>query len=503
MPHVAVVIPGIMGSRLKLADELVWPGPVLSLVLPYSKITELLSPKVVADGSIRQYVTTLYQPLFDDLETWGFHDADRTLIDAAYDWRKDITESAEVLAGHLDDAVALHGPQTEISLVAHSMGGLVSRYYLESSVFRNREAFRCVKRLVTLGTPHRGAAIALPMVLGEQRCLFLSAPQVLQCARNPRYPSSYQLLPAPGEPFLWNAVDGCQSEPLDIYDPKSGVAAALGLIEENLEATRRFHAVLDPAKRPHGVRYFCIAGSRQVTATHLTIGVEGSQGKLTLVEPEDGGDGTVPIWSSFLPGMQRLFVGGEHSTIYKNVDLRHTLGTLLTNAPAKVAEMIAAAGRIELALRERVVEPQKTIRLVISMASGQKPFAGMLKLEPAKVHSVNGQIEGFGAALATVPLEYTGASLQSKTLMFTAPKERGVYRFAIYDNRQADPLACDEIVVQEPTHESVSAHPAGSPISSAAALGHNGATANSLSANAVPAPHLWSHELLRPRPRVH
>jgi hypothetical protein len=275
------------------------------------------------------------------------------------------------------------------------------------------------------------------------------------------------------------------------------------LIDENLEATRRFHAVLDPAKRPHGVRYFCIAGSRQVTATHLTIGVEGSQGKLTLVEPEDGGDGTVPIWSSFLPGMQRLFVGGEHSTIYKNVDLRHTLGTLLTNAPAKVAEMIAAAGRIELALRERVVEPQKTIRLVISMASGQKPFAGMLKLEPAKVHSVNGQIEGFGAALATVPLEYTGASLQSKTLMFTAPKERGVYRFAIYDNRQADPLACDEIVVQEPTHESVSAHPAGSPISSAAALGHNGATANSLSANAVPAPHLWSHELLRPRPRVH
>ena len=136
MPHVAVVIPGIMGSRLKLADELVWPGPVLSLVLPYSKITELLSPKVVPDGSIRQYVTTLYQPLFDDLEAWGFHEAEGTLIDAAYDWRKDITESAEILSGHLEEAISVHGPQTEISLIAHSMGGLVSRYYLESNVFR-------------------------------------------------------------------------------------------------------------------------------------------------------------------------------------------------------------------------------------------------------------------------------------------------------------------------------------------------------------------------------
>ena len=33
-----------------------------------------------------------------------------------------------------------------------------------------------------------------------------------------------------------------------------------------------------------------------------------------------------------------------------DVDLRHTLGTLLTNAPAKVAEMIATAGRIEFVL---------------------------------------------------------------------------------------------------------------------------------------------------------
>ena len=101
---------------------------------------------------------------------------------------------------------------------------------------------------------------------------------------------------------------------------------------ENLEAARRFHAALDLARRPQWVRYFCVAGSRQTTATHVTVAGLGSTPKLTSVEPEDAGDGTVPIWSSFLPGVQRLFVGGEHSTIYKNVDLRNGLSALLTGA---------------------------------------------------------------------------------------------------------------------------------------------------------------------------
>ena len=54
------------------------------------------------------------------------------------------------------------------------MGGLVSRYYLESGRFLDRPAFRCIRRLIMLATPHRGAAISLPLVLGEERCLFLA-----------------------------------------------------------------------------------------------------------------------------------------------------------------------------------------------------------------------------------------------------------------------------------------------------------------------------------------
>src|SRR3712207_7538424 len=50
-----------------------------------------------------------------------------------------------------------HHGDAEVSLVAHSMGGLISRYYLESGRFNDRPGFRAVRRLITMGTPHRGA----------------------------------------------------------------------------------------------------------------------------------------------------------------------------------------------------------------------------------------------------------------------------------------------------------------------------------------------------------
>jgi triacylglycerol esterase/lipase EstA (alpha/beta hydrolase family) len=62
------------------------------------------------------------------------------------------------LAKHLDSAVKHRGADVEISLVAHSMGGLVARYHLESGHFKGRPGFGRVRRLLTLGTPHNGAA---------------------------------------------------------------------------------------------------------------------------------------------------------------------------------------------------------------------------------------------------------------------------------------------------------------------------------------------------------
>src|SRR5262249_42724736 len=157
----------------------------------------------------------------------------------------------ETLAAHIDNAVGQHGEASEIFLIGHSMGGLVSRYYLESGSFKKRKGFKNVRQLITLGTPHLGAAIALPFVLGYRQRLFLSKDQVLQIASDSRYPAAYQLLPVPGEPFAWNGSAGTAFARLDIYDP--AVAARLGLVKASLEAAQRFHTALDVSKCPSDV----------------------------------------------------------------------------------------------------------------------------------------------------------------------------------------------------------------------------------------------------------
>jgi hypothetical protein len=110
MTHVAIMVPGIMGSVLKLEDEVIWPGPVTSLLGPYTKMRELMRPDLVATDCIRSYFfTKQYQQLVDDLETCDFHESDQTLAISAYDWRKDNALSAETLARHIEAAVARHG----------------------------------------------------------------------------------------------------------------------------------------------------------------------------------------------------------------------------------------------------------------------------------------------------------------------------------------------------------------------------------------------------------
>jgi pimeloyl-ACP methyl ester carboxylesterase len=446
MPKVAIVIPGIMGSVLELNGTVIWPGPLSSLVLRYSKMKELMREDLVPTDCIRNYfITSQYQQLIDDLETCGFREGDKTLVVAAYDWRKDNADSAKTLAKHIDDTVDLHGPSSDISLIGHSMGGLVGRYYLESGNFSNRAGFKCVRRLITFGTPHQGAAIALPLVLGYERSLFLSKDQVLQTASDERYPAAYQLLPPKGEPFAWDGSTGAELGYLNIYDPD--VASKLGLVEANLQAAQRFHASLDLAKRPADTRYFCFTGTRQTTATHIMVRpLSSNRFQPVKTEKEDGGDGTVPTWSSFLIGLQRMFVGGEHGTLYHNRSLRRALGTLL----GKEGYLRGVPVEVEVALREKVVEPQDFVHVAITFDAGIQDFSGILTIERARINQETEQVEGFGEPDELHPVEYKGLGLETMSLVFEAPNIRGVYRVAFRDEVDAAPSGFDELIVQTP-----------------------------------------------------
>lgn len=446
MTAVVILVPGIMGSVLKLGDEIIWPGPVTSLWFPYRKMKELLRDDLVPTDCIRTFsVTNQYQSLIDDLAICGFSEGEGTLAVAAYDWRKDNARSARTLAECVDSATERHGSDVDISLIAHSMGGLVGRYYLESGHFKDRPGFGRVRRLITLGTPHNGAAVALPLVLGYEKRLFLNKDQVLQASSDPRYPAAYQLLPPPGEPFAWNGAADQQFEPMDIYDAE--VARSLGLVAANIDAARRFRDGLDLERRPKHVRYFSFAGTRQTTATHVLLRPAGRGGlRPDAIEEEDGGDGTVPTWSAFTSALQRQFVGGEHGTMYQNIGLRTALGTLL----GKPGVLAGLPEHVEVAVRDRVVEPGDTVHVIIGFSRAVQDFTGLLTIERAQTDQTTGRAVAFDPPQQLHTVGYRGLGLETMSLQFQAPDLPGAYRVAFRDDASMPPSGYDELIVQQP-----------------------------------------------------
>ncbi len=443
MTEIVVFIPGVMGSVLRLGTEVVWPGSAWSLVGAYQKMVELLRPDLVATDVIRDFaIAEQYTSLLDDLRAFGFKEGERLVL-FPYDWRKSNALAAEGLAQHLDELVAADS-SVEITLLAHSMGGLVSRYFLESGKFKSRPGYAAVRRLIALATPHRGAPLALAAAVGKQKRLFLSAEQVHLLVSNPEFPSVYQLLPPLGEPFAWDGGFGQKLATRDVYDPST--ASALGLVPENLQSAQQFHAGLDPAKRPESVRYFLFYGTRQTTisASSLRITAADPKSRVENLEIEDGGDGTVPVWSGMLPGLQGRAVGGEHGSIYKNSELRRTLGTLFDYTGT-----LAAAASVEVAVRDRVVEPEDLMHISLALSAGVPKLEGSLRLERAKL-SATGTLESFVLAGKPHAIRYEGAAAERLAVTLDAPELPGLYRLSFTNPDGTVVLGFDDFFVQEP-----------------------------------------------------
>ncbi|MFI1222754.1 MULTISPECIES: esterase/lipase family protein [unclassified Streptomyces] len=67
---------------------------------------------------------------------------------------RDVRTAAELLGRHVEDICARTG-HSRVDIVGHSLGGLIARYYVQ-----RLGGDRRVRTLVTLGTPHRGTAVA-------------------------------------------------------------------------------------------------------------------------------------------------------------------------------------------------------------------------------------------------------------------------------------------------------------------------------------------------------
>ena len=168
-----------------------------------------------------------------------------------------------------------------VVFVAHSMGGLVARYYLD--VLGGRAHARA---LVTIGTPYRGSVNALTTLHGGVAPGLgrLSEP-FTRLARS--MPSLHQLLPT------WRCLadaDGGRS-PLD--------GARISGVDGDLAADAlRFHEELDRADGD-GYALHVFGGYRQPTRQSARFTAGRLDGRRDLDGTDHFGDGTVPRFSCF------------------------------------------------------------------------------------------------------------------------------------------------------------------------------------------------------------
>ncbi|HEY5754037.1 MAG TPA: CHAT domain-containing protein [Chthoniobacterales bacterium] len=149
-----VILHGIMGGELTLRDkgrdQHIWMH-LLRLVFGAVRWLRMKNGSsqfdVRATGILKKWYAEQILEFSYDWNTQTYW----------YDWRRDLDEIADDLRGKIDN---WFGPEAPVHLVAHSMGGLVSRTYIA----RHPRRWDKGGKLVMLGTPNHGS-FAIPQVI--------------------------------------------------------------------------------------------------------------------------------------------------------------------------------------------------------------------------------------------------------------------------------------------------------------------------------------------------
>ncbi len=256
-----IFLHGFMGSKLHNARthrsvwgrvrNLFWRGKEDHLALPIDQTPlsanrdELVAHEICDSVGGIDFYGPIVRALRDiagyDIGNIDHPHPGETLYVFAYDWRRDNVESARALGEAIDRIVAAHGrPDLKIDLVAHSMGGMVARYYvtyggedvLDQSPLPapTYAGARHVGKVILIGTPIEGSFTAFRIMhLGITRSL---SPEALFTM-----PSVFQLFPSrEARPFV--DTNG-ETLPVGLYDPDNWVRYGWSVFQPHILAALR------------------------------------------------------------------------------------------------------------------------------------------------------------------------------------------------------------------------------------------------------------------------
>ena len=307
-----VVIPGFAGSNLWLGSEQIWPTLRMHEIADLLNMRHALEPKGIVDEVV--IVPNLirldqYGVLTGYLREALGYEAGKDLLEFAYDFRQDNRDSARRLAAALED----WNPSTPITIIAHSMGSLVARYYVERLGGKKR-----VERLILLGGPHAGTPYAVASLLKGPDLLPLGFMNLRLRDAIATFPSWYQILPT------YECVT-CQSAPLHVLRDDWWLQEAQRLL---LRQAAAFRAEL--ASKP-AVPTICVFGYGFDTVTSAALDRD-SRGSLrdanfTIAK---AGDGTIPESSAVMKHAEIHPVRQHHGALYVDNDVKMRLKLELT-----------------------------------------------------------------------------------------------------------------------------------------------------------------------------
>ena len=369
-----IVIPGGLGSTLVETETgtMVW-GEIgrglenpkkgeeirrIALPMQEGKTFQELRDNVVAEHALESIKLTIYgvtveintysdilgslgvggfrNEIYGKSKTIDYGDRHYTSFQFAYDWRRDLVEAAKQLHDYIlekrtyvqEEIAKRHGIENndvKFNIIAHSMGGLVTRYYLRYGTADlpddgslpplTWEGSRYIEQVVLIGTPNAGSIDSIHHLV-EGTHLAPGLPS-FDAAILGTMPAIYQLLPRarhghlisgsdanqefmdPHDPELWEQMRWGLADPNldptlqillpDIGDREARLQIALDHQRKSLQRAKYFAKALDvPATPPRGLSINLIAGDAVATTDVIKVNTQNGELETYKKGPGDG-----------------------------------------------------------------------------------------------------------------------------------------------------------------------------------------------------------------------
>ncbi len=319
------ILPGILGSNLKLDGKRIWLG--FRFINGLKKLTwdPATASRIEPDGPIGSSYDDLIERLADSHEVIPF----------AYDWRRPIEDEARRLAKAVDAALAARGSSGQpVRMLAHSMGGLVARTMrLEAPDTWQRFIARDGARLLMLGTPNGGSWAPMQTLSGDDTfgnalvafgALFDNGGARKMMAGMPGFIQLQAALLDPAQALdkasTWQKLaddDMARLRDRSIWHnegPQRSIyewgAPPQAVLDQAVALRRRLDAqVADLGTDTQ--KMLLVVGHAAFTPAGIVVDSDG----LGYLDTPDDGDGRVTLGNALLPGVRTWKVDAEHGKL--------------------------------------------------------------------------------------------------------------------------------------------------------------------------------------------